>query len=123
MKLLRPFFLFISLVFGGRLAASAQVFDWARLLRVTNGAAYIRPVGVASVTDRLGNTYAALTFHDSLRVGSQLLREANGTGAVVKYTAAGQVGLGKPTEEPGRGTKRASLRPQQRRYFSVGPTH
>ena len=88
MKILRYFLLLAILLLGSRWPASAQVFEWAKLAR---GSSRALPGGTAGATDQAGNTYAAITFQDTLRVGTQVLLAAAGTSAVVKYDSTGQV--------------------------------
>ena len=88
MKRLCNILLLAGLLLGGHLRAVGQVFEWARLARGSS-----RPLAGATggATDRLGNTYVAITFRDTLRLGSQTLLAGAGTGAVVKYDSTGQV--------------------------------
>ncbi|WP_310396489.1 T9SS type A sorting domain-containing protein [Hymenobacter sp.] len=88
MKLLQFFLLLTGLLLGQQSAVRAQVVDWAQLARGSD-----RPLtgGTGSATDLAGNTYAVVSFRDTLRVGTQVLLATAGNGAVVKYDSTGQV--------------------------------
>ncbi|MGY3088541.1 hypothetical protein ACVWYF_001574 [Hymenobacter sp. UYAg731] len=98
MKLLRlPFllFLFVLLAATGRERVSAQVFQWARVVHGAVDTAFVQPQ--ASATDVAGNTYVAVNFTDSLRLGRLLLTgPRNWSMAVIKYDSSGAVVWAKP---------------------------
>lgn len=91
MKFLRNFLLLLALGLAGPAGALAQVFDWARVARISEST-YVQGFGgVAATTDPAGNTYATQTFQDSIQIGTQTLRTTSESTALVKYSPTGQV--------------------------------
>lgn len=93
MKLLRlPFLFFLVVVLAatGREPVAAQAFEWARVVHAPVDTAFVQPQ--TSATDAAGNTYVAVKFIDSLRVGHLLLTGPRlWSMAVVKYDSSGTV--------------------------------
>jgi hypothetical protein len=91
MKMLRHCCLLAVLLFAAGLGkAQAQSFAWAHLIRGAVDTTFVYTQ--ASATDAAGNTYVAVSYKDSLRVGGVLLvGPRNLAAALLKYDATGAV--------------------------------
>jgi hypothetical protein len=91
MKILRHCYLLVALLFTAGLgSARAQSFAWARIVRGAVDTTTVRPQ--ASATDAAGNTYVAVSYKDSLRIGGILFTSSrNQFTVVIKYDGMGAV--------------------------------
>lgn len=94
MKKISTLFLLAGCLLAGQFAASAQAYKWANVARYLGGYAFSNEL---MATDAAGNTYALVSFDDSIRVGnqkilgypySQLYPRAS---VLIKYDSTGQV--------------------------------